>query len=324
MKKLVSFVLAATCVAFFSIKSIAQEVDVNEGIGLYNKATEAYNNKQYDQAIQYGNDAYKIAVDAGEEGTELKKNMETLIPQLYLGKANSLVTEKKFDDAIAAFNEAKAVAEKYNSADVKVNIDEAFPKLYMAKGLAEFEAETYDSAISSLDKAIEMYPNGAQAYLLKGAIYFKNKDYSNAETAFLKCIEIGTETNDDSNVKGASTQLSTVYLLKAQEAMGAKKWADMLTAAEKSLAINESLNGYKMKGLAATQLKKWDAVIEAYDKIITMGTEKDKPVAYHNIATAYQAKNNKSKACEFYKKLTNDANYKANAEHNIKVVLKCN
>lgn len=322
MRKLVSIVLTAACVTFFNFKGIAQEVDINKGIELQNQALEAYEAKQYDQAIQYGNEAYKIAAEAGEEGADVKANMEKLIPQAYLGKANNLVIEKQYENAIAAFNEAKTVADKYNAESVKENIAEAFPKVYMAMGKDSYDANDFDAAVTSLTKAVELDPNNSQVYLMLGAAYMKKGDMDGAEQSFAKCAETATTAGNEAVAKNANTQLSNVYLMKASAASKAKKWSDMLTFADKSLAANESLNGYKLKAGAAAQLKRWDAVIEAYDKVVSMGKESDKPTAYYNIAVAYQEKNNTTKACEFYKKLTNDKTYKAHAEQAI-TALKC-
>lgn len=324
MRGLLSIVMAAVSVALFSFGAFAQEVDVNKGIDLYKQAVEAYQNKQFDQAIQSGNDAHKIAVDAGEDGAELKSNLETLIPQLYYGKAANLAAENQFTEAIEAFKQAKAIAEKYNSAEVKENVGKAFPQLYLGLGKSSFDAGDFDTAIAHLTKAAELDPNNSSIYLLQGVAYMKKSDMTNAETAFSKCVEVGTTPDDESNVKNATAQLTTINLLKAQNALKAKKWSDAYAFADKSLTFSpDNTNGLKMKGMAAANLKKWDDVIDLYSKLADADS-KEKPAAYYNIAAAYEAKNNKAKACEFYKKLLNDATYKAVAEHKVKVVLKCN
>ena len=323
MRRLLSIGLAVMCVAFFIFNATVQdEVDVNKGIELLNGAVKSVEGKQYDQAIQQANDAMKIATEAGEAGTELKTNLEKLIPQLYYGKAANLVTESKFDDALKAFDEAKVQADKYNAANIKENIGEAIPKMYFAMGKNDIDAGNFEKGIESLTKVTELEPNNASAYLFIGFAALKNSDLAKAEEASAKSLELATAANDEAIMKNVKPQLTNVYLMKAQAAMKAKKWSDTYAADEKALSVDENnANGLMLKGVAAAQLKRWDNVIDTFTKLASV-SKKDQSTSYYNIAVAYQNKSNAAKACEFYKKLVSDAKYKDHAEQAINQ-LKC-
>lgn len=322
MRRLISITLATICVAFFGFRAIAQETDLNKGIEFYNQSTKAYEEKEYDKAIQLANDAYKIASDAGDEGVELKGNLEKLIPQLYYIKASGLISDSKFDEAIKALDEAKEIATKYNAADIQENITKAYPQVYLVMGKNSFDANEFDAALENINKAIELDATNPDAYLLQGGTYLKKGDITKTEESFTKMLEVAETAGEANKIKMAKGQLAGINLQKAQAAYKAKKWADMFKFAEASLEYNESANAFRFKAMSAVELKKWDTAIEAANKLMTL-SPKDANHANYYLAQAYQGKGNKAKACELYKKLLNDKSYKSMAEYQ-RGVLKCN
>ena len=55
----------------------------------------------------------------------------------------------------------------------------------MQIGLAYFNLDNLDEAMTNLDKAIQIDPTHAQCYLLRGNVYFKKGDTSEAIADFI-------------------------------------------------------------------------------------------------------------------------------------------
>ena len=83
-----------------------------------NQATESYNNGAMElqmgnngAAIEYFQSALTMGEALGDEGAELVANCKKAICSAYLGMAKDLYNAKAVDEAAAAFQQAKEVAE---------------------------------------------------------------------------------------------------------------------------------------------------------------------------------------------------------------------
>ena len=155
-----------------------------------NQATESYNNGAME--LQMGNNAaalenFLTALTMGEalgdEGADLVANCKKAISSVKLSMAKDLYNAKDFEGAIAAFKEAKEVAEGYGEADIAAEAADLIGQAEMVKlntdGKAAMKAKDFATAIACFSKVLEMDPtNGAtaiqlgQAYMNSGNLYF--------------------------------------------------------------------------------------------------------------------------------------------------------
>jgi tetratricopeptide (TPR) repeat protein len=287
-------VLTLTLIGLFSFNSYSQD-EANKAIDLYNQVVEAAKSNDYASAITKANEAYSITKTVSEETEELKEvkaNLEKIIPQLYLGKAKKSLADSKFEDAVTDFNKAAEEAKKFNNAEIAQDAAESVTKVYLAQGNELFKADDFEGAIAAFDKALAIDTANAQAYLYKGMSLSKLGKTEEAVDVLEKTIEVANAA-DDAKVAGNATALIvSTYTRAAADAQKAKKWADVVTNAEKALS-------YKPE--KTTQLL----------QLVDLGNLQQ---------GAALAATNKTKACQFLKKVKNDEKLKANADQYLKTI----
>ena len=325
MKRLLKCGLTAVAVLLFSFSLNAQ--DINEVIDLFNKANQEFQANQYDQAKANVTKAYDMLNTLGdvegEEAAALKENCEKLLQAIPYMQGKDLLAAKKYDEAAVKLNEAKAVSEKFSNQEIVNELNELIPQIGLAKATDYLAANDFQNAAAAYEDVIKNNPTNAEAYVRLGYAYDKLNDEAKAISSYEKGIEVAKAANDAKNLDMAESQLANVYLMKAAEAQKAKKWAEVATAASKSLELKESANAALLAGVGNFQQKKYDPAITALEKAATL-EKRDaqlQNIAYY-LAVSYEAKGNKAKACQNYKKVVNNAQFKAYAENKIKTL--CN
>jgi tetratricopeptide (TPR) repeat protein len=291
MKKVV---LTLSLIGLFSFNSYSQD-DANKAIDLFNQVLEAARSEDYASAITKANEAYTI-VKAVPEGTEeVKANLEKIFPKLYLGKAKKSLDDSKYEEALAEFSKAAEEAKKFNDAEIEKDAIESVPKVHLAQANALFKNNDFENAIAAFDKAIAIDSTNAHVYLFKGVSLSKLGKNEEAITVFEKTIEVADATDKVPVAKDATSQIVNVYTSAAAEAQKAKKWADVVTNAEKALSYNSD------NPKRTTQLL----------KLVDMGN------LQQGVALATS---NKTKACQFLKKVKNDTQLKDHAAQVLKSI----
>jgi hypothetical protein len=291
MKKVV---LTLALAGLFSLNSYSQD-DANKAIDLYNQVVQGAQSEDYASAITKANEAYAI-VKAVPEGTEeVKANLEEIIPKLYFGKAKKSFDNSKFEDALTEFNKAAEEAKKFKNVDIEKEAVEYIPKVYLKQADNFYSNNDFDGAVAAFDKALTIDTANAQASLLKGASLLKLSKTEEAIAVLEKTIAIANATEKPSIANSATTQIVNIHTKAALEAQKAKKWTDVVSNAEKALTYNPE---------KSTQLL----------LLVDLGNLQQ---------GAALAATNKTKACQFLKKVKNDAKLKESAAQYLKS-LGCN
>ncbi|MDR1130224.1 MAG: tetratricopeptide repeat protein [Prevotellaceae bacterium] len=290
MKKVVMTLAVA---GLFSLNSYSQD-DANKVIDLFNQVVETAKSEDYASAIAKANEAYTIAKAVPEGTEEVKASLEKLIPQLYFGKAKKSLKELKFEEALTEFKQAAEEAKKFNNAELEKEAIESIPEVHLTQAQKLFENNDFEGAITAFDKALSIDTANAQAYLYKGASLLKLGKNEEAIAVLEKTVEIANATEKTSVANNATAQIVSIHTRAAAEAQKAKKWADVVSNAEKALS-------YKPE--KTTQLL----------QLVDLGNLQQGAAL---VAT------NKTKACQFFKKVVNDAKLKETAAGLIKTT--CN
>ena len=290
-----------------------------------NQATESYNNGAMElqmgnngAALEYFQSALTMGEALGEEGADLVANCKKAICSTNLAMAKDLYNAKDFEGAIAAFKEAKEVAEGYGEAEIAAEAGELIGQTQMVKyndeGKAAMKAKDFPTAISCFTKVLELDPtNGATAVQL-GQAYMNAGQLDEAITALETAMANGQEKN-------AAKILSNVYLKKAQASNKAKNYQEVIDFAAKSNEALENGNAYKLTASALQKLGKNDECIAAYEKYLEVTPNaKDAGGIICTIAVLYQQAGNKAKAKEYYEKIVNDPQYGATAQEQLKTL----
>ncbi len=325
MKRVLKCGLTAVAALLLSFSLNAQ--DINEVIDLFNKANQEFQANQYDQAKTNVTKAYDMLNTLGdvegEEAATLKENCEKLLQAIPYMQGKDLLAAKKYDEAAVKLQEAKAVSEKYGNQEVVSELNELIPQIGLAKATDYLAANDFQNAVTAYEAVVKNNPNNAEAYVRLGYAYDKLDNNAKAVSSLEKAIEVATATNDAENLDMAKTQLANTYLMQAAEAQKTKKWAEVAASGAKSLELKESANAALLVGVANSQLKKYDAAIPALEKAAELENRDAQlqNISYY-LAVAYEAKGNKAKACQNFKKVVNNPQFKAYAESKIKTL--CN
>ncbi|MDR0559735.1 MAG: hypothetical protein LBG92_06165 [Prevotellaceae bacterium] len=292
MKKMVKLILTVAFAGLFTFKSYSQD-DANKAIELYNQTVQAIEANDYATAIVKAKEAYAIAKTA-EGAEETKANLEKLLPKLYLQKAKSDLSSDKFDEALEGFKQAEAEAKKFNDAETLEESSKSSIKVYLQQGNKAYENNDFAGAITAFDKALAIDSANAQVYLLKAESLRKASKNAEALTTFEKARSVADATGKDDISKNATSAIVSVYTKSASEAQKNKKWAELVSTAEKILE-------YKPDDATALKLSDFGNLQQG----------------------AALQQTNKAKACQFFKKVKNDAKMKETAANSMKA-LGCN
>ena len=313
MKKIFLFFAAAVMTA-----GVMSAQDINQ-------ATEAYNNGAME--LQMGNNAAAIenfqtaltmGEALGEEGAELVANCKKAICSAYLSTAKDLYNAKEFDSAIAAFQQAKEVAEGYGEAEIAAEAADLVGQTEMLKYNTDakeaMKAKDYPTAIANFAKVLEMDPENGNVALQLGQAYMRANQFPEAIAALETAKLNGQEEN-------AGKLISQVYLKMAQASNKAKKYQEVIDYAAKSNEALENGNAYKLSASALQKLGKNDECIAAYEKYLEITPNaKDAGGIICTIAVLYQQAGNKAKAKEYYEKIVNDPQFGATAQEQLKTL----
>ncbi len=313
MKKILS-IIAISVITVFS--SFAQ--DLESATAIYNEGATALNLGDKTSALMYFEEALKQAELLGAEAQELIDNCKANIPALINAIGKELAANKDFDNAIATLNKAIEKATEFGQTEI---IDEAsllIPQLYMQQGNIFLNEKNYSSALENYKKVVEINTNDANAYLRMGQAASRLGDIDLAIASLTKAAELG-------QTKAANKEMASIYLNKANKELKAKDFANALIDAEKSLSIQPSAAAYQIAGTAALQLKDYNTAIENFEGFVTASPNaRNIDQIKYQLATAYEAINDKANACVNYKAIVNNPQFKEYAEHKVKNELKCN
>jgi len=302
--------------------------DINEAIELYNSGLKAYQDKDYAGAIAGIEKAHTIAAaiaDADEAAT-VRTNCEAVIPTLYLAQGRDYAANRQTTEAEATLQKAIDLAALYNNDAVREEALALYPALYTAAGASNFNEKQYAEAIANFKKVLEYDPDNSTAQLRIGQAYLQLKDNGTAEKELVAAKTLADKVGNAKDADAAAKQLGRLYFTSAVAMQQAKQWKDAVRNATQAVEYDPAnTQAQKLLGIAAVETKDWTTAVAALEIALAADpAAKDKTTTIYRLATACEGAGNKAKACDYYKQLTADANYKAVAEHKIKTELKCN
>jgi tetratricopeptide (TPR) repeat protein len=269
----------------------------------------------------------ELGIDAGEEAVEIMAAAEKKWVKTHLDYANELLQQEKFDEALTHYNKVVELGQQYNQDDYVDKANKNIPKVWYAKGKAQISAKNYDDALKYLDKAIEGDPEYGWAYIRKAQIYLSQEQPDKLEKAVEEAVAIGEETGNDKVVKTA-TQVGYKYFYNhGATALKGKNYEKAAEYLSKATKYNGSATIYHYLAISYGQISKYEKAIESEEKVIEMlkDSKSSEELAkyYYSLAGYYKEVGNNTKACDAYKNAAY-GQYKANAEYQIKHILKCN
>ena len=299
--------LFVTLAALALAAGIASAQDYNAAVETFNMGAQTLETNKAEALTQFKSALAQFEACTEDEAADMVAQCKKIIPQTILSIAKEQINEAQYDEAVATLKEAAAVAEGYGIEEIATEAKELIPNAFSRKGAALLKAKDFAGAAAALKEVVAITPEDGQSQLLLGQALMQAGDNAGATAALEAAAANGKEDQ-------AKKLLSTLFLKEGMALVKAGKSADAIAALEKSNTYVESANAYKLIASAYTKLGKSKDAIAAYKKYLDIDPNvKDAADVMFTIAATAQKAGDKATAIEYYKKLTSNAKYAAQA-----------
>jgi len=293
--------------AFALAAGIASAQDMSAAVETFNMGAQTLESNKVEALNQFKSALTQFEACSEEEAAEMIAQCKKIIPQTMVSIAKEQINEAQYDEALETLKEATATAEGYGQEETAAEAKELVPTAYTRKGAALLKAKDFVGAAAAFKAVVTLDPADGQSQLLYGQALMQAGDNDNAVAALEAAAANGKEDQ-------ANKLLSNLFLKEGMALVKANKSADAITALEKANSYQENANAYKLIASANTKLGKSKAAIEAYKKYLEVSPEaKDAADVMFTIAATAQKAGDKATAIEYYKKLSGNAKYAAQA-----------
>ena len=293
--------------AFALAAGIASAQDMSAAVETFNMGAQTLESNKAEALAQFKSALTQFEACAADEAADMIAQCKKIIPQTMVSIAKEQINDSKYDEALETLKEATACAEGYGQEEIAAEAKELVPTAYVRKGAALMKAKDFVGAAAAFKGAVALTPEDGQTQLLYGQALMQAGDNDTAVTALEAAAANGKEDQ-------AKKLLSNLFLKEGMALVKANKSAEAITALEKANSYGESANAYKLIASANTKLGKSKAAIEAYKKYLEVDPNaKDAADVMFTIAATAQKAGDKATAIEYYKKLSGNAKYAAQA-----------
>lgn len=252
---------------------------------------------------------FEQVIDEGmdiEGAEELVAGAKKYLPSAIFRIGGAAFQGGNLDDALASFSKAAELAELYG--DVKVLNDSRLwiGRTVTRQGADAFNNKDYATAAAIFQKGYEASPNDTGVALNLALSYSELGEYAKGNDVYKSIIALeGQNSRFDEAVAEAKQKFTDYNLFRASESAQAKNYQEALAAAEDVLAVLPNSPEAAMLRLQTyNNMKDYNKVIELGDAAVSAQTD---PVqvsaANFLVGVAYQNKENKAKAIEYYNKV---------------------
>lgn len=301
--------IAACAAILVSLNVSAQTVnDVNTK---YNEAAALVTGKKYAEAIPVLNETIELGLKV-PEAMETVTNAQKLLPVCYYMKGGLQMKAGQYEAAVADFEKAVETGELYGDITRATQAKSWISKLYTQMAADAFNSNDYKKAAEIFAKGYAANPKDTDLALNLAMSYCEMGDTTNGYKTYREVIAL--EEVNATKYKEAADQakekLSYYMLLEASKAAEAEDYAKVYALVESLLSVDpNSASGYMMLIQTANNQKDWNKVIEKGEAAAAAQTDPVlKSEAYFLLGAAYQNIDNKPKAIEAYKMVTEGNN----------------
>jgi tetratricopeptide (TPR) repeat protein len=301
---------------------LAQTLD--EAGEKFNQGVEMVKVENHEAAIAAFEACIGICDKLGDEAADLRVRATAPLPDLHYKAGFALYKEKKYSEAITRLEKAAAVSEQYGDMETKDKSNKLVSQLYYVVGMGHYKKEDFIKTIENCDKALELDPDLAKAYLGKAMAYNKMDDADAMRAAIRQAIEKGEAGKDEKTVASAKELGYKAFLVKGQKSLKANNFTEARTFLGEAASYDDGdANLHYLLAVTHNKLSQWDEALAEAQKAVTKEDSPDKlAAAYFELGTAFENKGDATNACDAYKKALVGPNGAA-AKYQMEQVLKC-
>ena len=302
----------------------AKAQDIETAVNLYNEAGTMLNEGNSAEALPKFLECLDMAKTLGEEASNVVGDCQNIIPQIYMKLGEEAAEASDFDTAVANFKKVVETATEYdNNYDAIDRAETLIPKMLMAKGGAMLNAKNFAEAAEAFKAVVAADSTNTTAMMRLGHSLVGSGDIDSAVDVFTNAAEVAGEGTPVA--KDAMKQISNCYLKKAVACQKAKDNRGTLENAQRSAQAMDTPNAEKLIGVSSLNLKQYDTAITAFEAYLALApSAKDKSQIIYQLATAYEGRKDRAKACSYYKQIVSDPQFGAVAKYKVEEELKCN
>lgn len=330
-----SFTILLLSLFILGISSDLEAQDRRSVVKTYNEGIELKQSGEFEQAINTFTQTINNAEALGEEGEDLVERSRNQLVDTYYQKAVSQYKElqkdqniQNFDNAISAFEEARDVAEEYENSQVQQKISQIIPQLYYQKGVFAYKSGSNEVSLETLEEAIELNPNYANAYYQIAIVKKNTEGYDQSEviSAFEEALEVGQKTNNSSVVTESNRQLGGIYLSRGHSLVNEQQQTDEgIEAYKQALEYTpEDPQIFFRLAEAYNKQQEWEQARQYAEKGLNLetGGTTDQAKYYFELGNAYQGLGQTEQACNAFSNAAYGS-FKSPAEHAMEYQLEC-
>ncbi len=259
-----------------------------------------------DEALAVYEHAVKVAEKEGDIngqavahfqiGTILWEREKRLEARTHFEKVLELMPEVRnpmmlFTRAVRAYSDA-SYDECIRLLEEALKIDAGFVEVYPVLGWTYRLKGDLKNALANFEKAVELKPNDAYAYVNRGIARNGLNDHDGAIKDYTKAIELAGPVNDRANLTNAYSNRGAAYKFKGEFE---KALDDLNTAVELD---TENASAYHNRGVVRCALNDVDGALEDHNKAIRLRPD---DASFHNArGAARRVKGNLKGAIEDY------------------------
>jgi tetratricopeptide (TPR) repeat protein len=313
----ISIILVLTV---FSINLRSQTV--NDAIAEFNSGAQIIASDPA-VALAHFNKCVELCDVIGDEASDTRTKAAVQIPKLHFKLAMESYKAKKYTEAIKQFEMTVETGEKYNDAETAKKAKRAIPQLYWANGNQLNKEGNQSGALENYNKAIELNPKYAKAYLSKGLIYKDMDDVENMQVALDNAMAFAGK--DQKTMDASEKVLQNTFFNKGIVAYQENRYDDTEMYMKKSIEYgNELVDAFYTLGKVYIQKGDFNNAVSYLTQAETkeMGGDEAKAKINFELGNAYAGLNDTAKACDSFKKAM-FGEYAENAKYQVEEVLKC-
>ena len=228
------------------------------------KATLLYQNKKYEEALNFYNVAIKINDNFAplhkNHGNTLKKlnrlddalisykkaiQLQPTVAELYNNIGKIFKELKRFDDALFYYNKA-------------IELKSGYTEAFFNRGAVLKELKYFNEALKNYNVAIKLKPGNATSYNNRGVILKELKYFNEA----LKNYDVAIKLKSD---------YSTAYLNRGIVLHDLKRFDEAIKSYDKAIQLkSDYAEAYNFRGVALLYLACFNEADKSYDKAIQL------------------------------------------------------
>ncbi len=288
----------------------AQAQTLEEAQTKYTEAMGLVKAKDYSNAATMLDEAMNIGFELGDEGLDIVKEIQKILPKVYIYGGVEKLRKSDFQSAITELTSAFELADLYGDITTARQASRAISGAYQAMGAEAFNNKDYQTALTSFSKGYEQDPSNIKLALLTAKSYAELNKIDTAFAIYNDIIKTGTENSKfEAEAAEAKNEITTYSLVAISAAAEAKNLDEVLRIA--ALAP-ESPEVALMSMQVANNNNKYDVIIAnaeaAAEKQVDDAQKSD---IYYMLGVAYNNTQNFDKAIAALSKVTAGNNVSA-------------